>query len=105
MGVMLRGGNLLSFHPCWGVAGGGVGAFSCFSARGSLADLVMVTCTQSWFPGVPGVEFFDGDAGIFEVFCWVPGLVVFWRITGPLSTVLEFVSVKARVDDFFEFVF
>ena len=56
-------------------------------------------------PGVPGVELFDGDACIFEVFCWVPGLVVFWRITGPLATVLEVVSVKARVDDFFEFVF
>ena len=68
-------------------------------------DLVMVTCTQSWFPGVLGVESFNGDAGIFEVFCWVPGLVMFWRITGPLGTVLEFVSVKARVDDFFEFVF
>ena len=51
------------------------------------------------------MEPFDGDAGIFEVFCWVPGLVVFWRITGPLGTVLELVSVKARVDDFFEFVF
>ena len=48
---------------------------------------------------------FDGDAGIFEVFCWVPGLVVFWRITGPLSTVLVVVPVKARVDDFFEFLF
>ena len=51
------------------------------------------------------MELFNGDAGIFEVFYWVPGLVVFWRITGPLGTVLEFVSVKARVDDFFEFVF
>ena len=48
---------------------------------------------------------FHGDAGIFELFCEVPGLVVFWRITGPLDTVLEFVSVKTRVDDFFEFVF
>ena len=66
---------------------------------------MIVMCTQSWFPGVPGVEPFNGDAGILEVFCWVPGLVVFWRITGPLGTVLEFVSVMARVDDFFEFVF
>ena len=95
----------MSLHSSWAVAGGGVGVFPYFSARGSLADLVMVTCTQSWFPGVPGVELFDGDAGIFEVFCRVPGLVVFWRVTGPLGTVLEFVSVKARVDDFFEFVF
>ena len=72
---------------------------------GSEVDLVMVTCTQSWFPGLPGVELFNGDIGIFEVFCGVPGFVVFWRITGTLGTVLEFVSVTARVDDFFEFVF
>ena len=51
------------------------------------------------------MEPFNGDTGIFEVFCWVPGLVVFWRITGPLGTLLKFVSVKVRVDDFFEFVF
>ena len=66
---------------------------------------MMVTCTQSRFRAVPGVELFHGDAGIFEVFCGVPGVVVFWRVTGPLATVLEFVPVKARVDDFFEFVF
>ena len=48
---------------------------------------------------------FDGDAGIAQVFRGIPGLVVFWRVTGPLGTVLKFVSVKARVDDFFEFVF
>ena len=29
---------------------------------------------------------------------------MFWGVTGPLGAVLEFVSVKARVDDFFEFV-
>ena len=68
-------------------------------------DLVMVMCTQSQFSGVPGVEIFNGDVGIFEVFCGVPGLVVFWRIIGPLGTVLEFVSVKTIVDDFFEFLF
>ena len=98
------GRNLSSFPPSWTVAGGGVGVFSPLGG-GSEIDLVMVTCTQSWFSGVPGVELFDGDAGIFEVFCRVPGLVVFWRVTGPLGTVLEFVSVKARIDDFFEFVF
>ena len=93
------------FHPSLAVAGGSVGVFSPLTGGGSEVDLVMVTCTQSWFPGVPGVELFNGDAGIFEVFCRVPGLVVFWRVTGPLGTVLEFLSVKARVDDFFEFVF
>ena len=95
----------MSFHPAWTVAGGGVGVFSPSTGGGSEVDLVMVTCTESWFPGVPGVELFNGDAGIFEVVCWVPGLVVFWRVAGPLGTVLEFVSVKARVDDFLEFVF
>ena len=93
MGVTLRGRNLPSFHPYWPAAGGGVGVFSPGTGRGSEVDLVMVTCTLSWFPGVPGVELFDGDAVIFKVFCWVPGLVVLWRVTGPLGTVLEVVSV------------
>ena len=93
MGVTLREGNPSSFNPSWAVAGGGVGVFSRFSEWDSLADLVMVTCTQSWFPGVPGVELFNGDVGIFEVFGGVPGFVVFWRITCPLGTVLEVVSV------------
>ena len=93
MGVTLRGGTLPAFHPSWPVAGGGVGVFSPLAGGGSEVDLVMVTCTQSWFPGVLGVELFDGDAGIFEVFCWVPGLVVFSRVTGPLGTVLEVASV------------
>ena len=65
VGVALRGRNLSSFHPSWAVAGGGVAVFSRFSAQGSLADLVMVMCTQSRFPGVPGVELFDGDARNF----------------------------------------
>ena len=90
---MLRGWNPLSFHPPWAVAGGGVGVFSPLTGGGSEVDLVMVTCTQSWFSGVPGVELFNGDAGIFEVFCGVPGLVLFWRVTGPLGTVLEVASV------------
>ena len=93
MGVTLRGRNLSSFHPFWTVAGGGVGVLSPLTGGGSEVDLLMVTCTQSWFPGVPGVELFDGDAGIFKVFCGVPGLVVFRGVTGPLGTVLEVVSV------------
>ena len=104
MGVALRGRNLLSFHPSWAVAGGGVGVFSPLAGRGSEADLRMVTCTQSWFPGVPEVELFCGKAGIVEVFCWIPGLIVFRRVTGPLGSVLEFVMVEAGVNDFFEFV-
>ena len=83
----------MSFHPPWAVAGGGVGVFSRLTGGGSEIDLVMVRCTQSWFSGVPGVELFNGDAGIFEVFGGVPGLVVFWRVTGPLGTVLEVASV------------
>ena len=70
-----------------------------------MSDLVIVTCTQSWFPGVLEVESFDGDAGISEVFCRVTGIAVLCRVTGPLGMVLEFVSVKARPEDFFEFVF
>ena len=104
MGVTFRGRNLSSLHPSWAVAGGGVGIFSRFSARGLLADLVIVTCTQAWFPGVLGVEPFNGDSGIFEVFCCAPGLVIFWGVSGPFGLVLKFVSVKARVHDFFEFV-
>ena len=47
---------------------------------------------------------FCGEAGIVEVFCWVPGFIVFRRVTGPLGWVLEFVAVEAGVNDFFEFV-
>ena len=104
MGVMLWRRNLLSSHPSWAVAGGSGGVFSPLAGRGPEADLLMVTCTQSWFPGVPGVELFSGEAGIVEVFCWVPGLVVCRRVTGPLGSVLEFVAVEAGVNDFFEFV-
>ena len=50
------------------------------------------------------MELFHGDAGIAKVFCGIPSLVVFWGVTGPLGTVLKFVSVEARIDDFFEFV-
>ena len=89
----MPGRNLLSFHPSWAVAGGGVAVFSPLPGGGSEVDLVMVTCTQSRFSGVPGVELFNGDAGIFEVFCGVPGLGVFWRVTGPLGKVLEVASV------------
>ena len=88
--VALCGRNLLSFHPSWAVAGGGVGVFSPLAGRGSEADLLIVTCTQSWFPGVPGVELFCGEAGIVEVFCWVPGLIVFRRVTSPLGLVFKF---------------
>ena len=105
MGVVLCRRNLLSFHPSWAVAGGGVGVFSPLAGQGSEADLLMVTCTQSWFLGVPGVELFSGEAGIIEVFCWVPGFIVFRRITGPLGSILECVTVEARVNNFFQFVF
>ena len=104
MGVVLCGRNLLSFHLSWVVAGGGVVAFLPLAGRGSEADLLMVTCTQSWFPGVPGVELFCDEAGSVEVFCWIPSFIVFWRLTGPLGSVLEFVTVEARVNNFFEFV-
>ena len=43
----------------------------------------------------------DSDAGIAKVFSEVPALIVFWRVTGPLGTVLKVVTVQTRVDDFF----
>ena len=93
MRVTLPGSNLCSFRLSWTVAGSSVGVFSPLKGEGSEVDLVMVTCTQSWFPEVLGVELFDGDADILEVFCRVPGLVVFWSVTSPLGTVLEVVLV------------
>ena len=104
VGVTLCGRNLLSFYLSWAVAGGGVGVFSPLAGQGSQANLLMVTCTQSWFPGVLGVELFCGETGIVEVFCWIPDLIVFGRVTSPLDLVLNFVMVEAGVDDFFEFV-
>ena len=50
------------------------------------------------------MELFCGEAGIVEVFCWIPGFIVFRRVTSPLGSVLEFVTVEAGVDDFFKFV-
>ena len=105
MGVALRERNLSSFHPSWAVAGGGVGVFSPLTGRGSEVDPLMVMCIQSRFSEVLGVEMFNGDCGIFEVFCGVPSVVVLWRVTGPLNSVLKLVSVKAKVDDIFQFVF
>ena len=65
------------------VAAGRVGVFSPLAGEGLEVHLVMVTCTQSWFPGVMGVELFNGDVGIVEIFSGVPDLVVFWRVTDP----------------------
>ena len=48
---------------------------------------------------------FDGIDCMFEVASRVPDFVVFRRVTGPLGSVLEFVVVESRVDDFVEFVF
>ena len=51
------------------------------------------------------MELFCGEAGIVKIFCWVPGLIMFRRVTGPPGSVLEFVTVEAGVNDLFEFVF
>src|SRR5437588_4801375 len=61
--------------------------------------------THSGLSWVSLVEVLDCEGCIFEVVCWVPLLVVFGRISGPLGTVLQFSVVQPRVDDFFEFVF
>ena len=51
VGLTSRERNLSSFHPSWTVAGGGVVVFSPLAGGGSEVYLVMVTCTQSGFPG------------------------------------------------------
>jgi len=40
-----------------------------------------------------------------EVFCGVPDFILFWRVSFPLSSILELVVVESRVDHFVEFVF
>ena len=82
-----------------------MGVFSPLTGGGQEVDLGMVMFTQSWFSRVLGIKIFNRDACIFDVFCGVPSLVVFQRITDPLCLLQEFVSVKERVNDFFEFIF
>ena len=48
---------------------------------------------------------FDCVGCMLEVASRIPDLVVFRRITGPLGSVLEFIVVESRVDDFVEFIF
>ena len=48
---------------------------------------------------------FDGVGCMFEVVGRVPDFIVFRRVTGPLSSVLEFVVMESRVNNFVEFVF
>ena len=48
---------------------------------------------------------FDCVGRMLEVASRLPDFVVFKRITGPLGSVLEFVVVESRVDDFVKFAF
>ena len=64
-----------------------------------------MTSIQSGFVSIAVVELSDCEGCIVEVFCWVPDFVVFWRVSFPLSPILELVVVESRVDDFVEFVF
>src|ERR1700761_7527430 len=66
---------------------------------------VLIVVTPSWFLRITVMKLFDGVSGIFEVASRVPYFIVFRRITGPLDSVLKFVVVESRVDDFVEFVF
>ena len=66
---------------------------------------MIVMCSQFWLSGVVGVESFDCECCIVEVFRRVPDFVFFWSVSFPLRSVLEFVVVEPRVDDFVEFVF
>ena len=51
------------------------------------------------------MKLFDCVGCKLEVASRVRDFVVFRRITDPLSSVLEFVVVESRVDDFVPFVF
>ena len=66
---------------------------------------VSIVVTPSWFLRITVMKSFDCVSGIFEVTGGIPDSVVFRRITGPLGSVLKFVVVESRVDDFVEFVF
>ena len=48
---------------------------------------------------------FDRVSCMFEVASRIPDFVVFGRVAGPLCSVLEFVVVESRVNNFVEFVF
>ena len=72
---------------------------------GAEGDLLIVMCSQFWLSWVFGVESFDCECCIVEVFCGVPDFVFFWSVSFPLRSVLELVVVESRVDDFVEFVF
>src|SRR5207302_5750996 len=60
-------------HPSWGPI-----------------SLVGTRFTHSGLSWVSLVESFDCEGCIFEVVRWVPSLIVFWRISGPLGSVLQF---------------
>ena len=64
-----------------------------------------IVISPSWFLRITVMKSFDGVSGMFEVASRVLDFVVFRRITGPLGSVLKFVVVQSRVDDFIEFVF
>ena len=66
---------------------------------------VSIVVTPSWFLRITVMKSFDGVGCMFEVASRVPDFIVFWRITGPLCSVLEFIVVESRVDNFVEFVF
>ena len=66
---------------------------------------VSIVVTPSWFLRITVMKSFDCVSGMFEVASGVPNFVVFRRITGPLGSVLKFIVVESRVDDFVEFVF
>ena len=64
-----------------------------------------IVVTPSWFLRITVMKSFDCVGCMFEVASRVPDFVVLRRITGPLGSVLKFVGVESRVDDFVEFVF
>ena len=66
---------------------------------------VSIVVTPSWFLRITVMKSFDGVGCMFKVASRVPDFIVFRRITGPLGSVLEFVVMESRVNNFVEFVF
>jgi len=67
--------------------------------------MLIVTCIHSGVSWAAPVEALDCVFSIVEAFYRVPDFVVFWSVSFPLSSILGFVVVVWRVDDFVKFVF
>ena len=84
-------------------------SFSSFLTSSCVGRLLLfsvsIVVTPSWFLRITVMKSFDCVGCMLEVARRVPDFVVFRRITGPLGSVLGFVVMESRVDDFVKFVF